>query len=113
MSHALANMPQPKHASHSSIKNINYHIKVGEMFSFNHVSPECVHYYISKLKVKKSVGHDGLSALFVKLSGPSICFSLSNIFNRCISNCIFLTSMKLAEISPIFKTKNNLFKENY
>ena len=102
-----------KHAFHRSITNITGHIAVGEVFNFKFVSPECILFYISKLNVKKATGHDGLSPSLLKLSGPSICSSLSSIFNRCISNSTFPTSMKLADISPIFKKKDNLAKENY
>ena len=102
-----------KHASHRSIRNITAHVMVNETFSFDYVSPECVLFYISKLNVKKAVGQDGLSALLIKLSGPGICSSLSNIFNRCILDSKFPKSMKLADISPIFKNKDNLIKENY
>ena len=102
-----------KHTSHTSIMNINANIKIGNRFFFKNVYPEDISKYISKLHTKKSVGHDGLSAAFLKLSANDICSSLSTIFNKCISKSSFPHSMKLADISPIFKKRDNLCKENY
>ena len=69
--------------------------------------------YIEALKCNKAVGPDGLSPSFLKLAGSSMYINLCNIYNRCVSSCTFPISLKLADISPIFKKKDPLCKDNY
>ena len=69
--------------------------------------------YISLLKSSKAVGHDGLHAVFLKCSGDNMSTSLCNVFNASISSCDFPSTLKWADINPIYKKKDNLCKENY
>ena len=38
---------------------------------------------------------------------------LTNIFNSCISNGVFPDKLKLADITPIFKSVDSMAKKNY
>ena len=38
---------------------------------------------------------------------------MCDVFNKCVCTNVFPASMKLAEISPIYKTDDNRCKENY
>ena len=102
-----------KHASHKSIKLIKSHVMIQFEFHFTPIFPETLHAYIHDIKSKKAVGHDGLSISFVKMLNIDNLRSLCDIFNECIVSSVFPSDMKLAEISPIFKKKDSLCKENY
>ena len=69
--------------------------------------------YIDALKCNKAVGPDGIHPSFFKLAGISMYANLCNIFNRCVSSSTFPTSLKLADICPVFKKKDPLSKDNY
>ena len=68
---------------------------------------------IKSLKTGKSPGYDGIQAKFLKLAGANLASSLSMLFNKCVELCTFPTSMKMADISPIYKKLDNLCKNNY
>ena len=82
-------------------------------FSFSPISVKSMSKYISLLKSNKAVGHDGLHAAFLKCSGDNMSTSLCNVSNACISSCDFPSTLKWADINPIYKKKDNLCKENY
>ena len=58
---------------------------------------------LQHLSAKKAVGLDGLSGYCLKVSAPSICSSLTSIFNLSISSNSFPDSWKIAKVSPLFK----------
>ena len=72
-------------------------------FNFKHISDGTIMKYVKQLENNKAVGHDGLSAKFIKLSGISLATSLCELFDRCVMFSHFPVDMKLAEISPVFK----------
>ena len=102
-----------KHKNHESIILIRNRIVFVYEFTFQVISPETFSKYINKLQNNKAVGHDGLKATSIKLSGTQLCSSLCEIFNACITTSSFPSEMKLADISPIFKKDDSLCKENY
>ena len=68
---------------------------------------------IKSLKTGKSPGYDGIQAKFIKLAGANLASNLSLLFNKCVELCTFPTSMKMVDISPIYKKLDNLCKNNY
>ena len=102
-----------KHATHSSIIRIRSRSKSVSGFAFSMITPECVLNYVKQLKNNKSVGYDNIQPIFLKVSGENTYQSFSRLFNLCISSCSFPDSMKMSEISPVFKKNDNLCKENY
>ena len=102
-----------KHKNHESIILIRNRISFVYEFTFQVISPETFSKYINKLQNNKTVGHDGLKATFIKLSGTQLCSSLCEIFNACITTSSFPSEMKLADFSPILKKDDSLCKENY
>ena len=68
---------------------------------------------IKSLKPGKSPAHDGIQDKFLKLAGENLACSLCVLFNICIDSCIFHTSMKIADICPVYKKLYNLCKNNY
>ena len=69
--------------------------------------------YIKSLTTKKSPGCDGFQSHYIKMVGDQLSPTLCNIFNICLTQGCFPSDMKLSEISPVFKKKDTLMKENY
>ena len=61
---------------------------------------------IRKIQPKKSHGHDGISASLLKLCDASLALPLHIIFTNCIEKGVFPTKWKKANVSPIYKKKN-------
>ena len=68
---------------------------------------------ISKLKNKKSYGHDGISNEILKCCSPIIEPYLANAFNKAISESVYPTSLKKAKVVPLFKKGDKKNPENY
>ena len=102
-----------KYLHHGSIALIKKRISNPSEFRFAPIMPETLHTYIANLASKKATGHDGIPSFFVKFFTSDNLYSLCNIFNDCVMSSFFPTDMKFAEISPIFKKKDSLCKENY
>ena len=54
-------------------------------------------------RLKKSGGIHDLSSKFLKLCKPHISTILANLFNRCITEGIFPSALKLARVTPVYK----------
>ncbi len=65
------------------------------------------------LNPKKSVGHDEIPPKIIKLGAKHLAPSFTKIVNNCADQCVFPASMKMAEISPVFKKNGHLPKDNY
>ena len=68
---------------------------------------------ISSMKNKKSSGPDDISTQILKLSVPYTVESLTYIFNLCIKNNTFPSSLKTAKVIPLPKTKDLTDPNNY
>ena len=68
---------------------------------------------ISNLPQKKSSGHDNIDNILLKEIKHEISNILSDIFNRSIIAGEFPSRMKLAEVVPLFKSKDKQLTENY
>ena len=68
---------------------------------------------IKKLPNKTSYGHDSISNVMLKQLSASISFPLMIIFNQSIIQGKFPSSMKKAEIIPLFKGKESDQVINY
>ena len=60
---------------------------------------------IDHLPNKASSGHDGVSNILLKKLGKSLSYSLGIIFNQSIASGCFPDMMKVAEIIPLYKGK--------
>ena len=68
---------------------------------------------INKLPNKKSSGFDNINNILLKKLSNDISPILSDIFNLSIRTGTFPDIMKLAEVVPLFKTKDRTYPENY
>ena len=95
---------------HPSITKINDK-KFHNTFEFDIVDSEEVAFEINKLDPKKTT--TGISISLLK-DNVDICAPiLTEIFNDCIKNGTFADELKLADISPIFKSIDSTAKKNY
>lgn len=69
--------------------------------------------YISNLNPNKSTKSNCSPIKYIKLSSHLISLPLSKIFNRCITEGIFPSSLKTAEIIPVYKSKDKTKPSNY
>lgn len=70
------------------------------------ISVHEVHRYIKKLKNKKSMGPDNISAYLLKLSLPYVAETLAHIYNLSINQGIFPHKLKDAKVIPLPKSKD-------
>ena len=68
---------------------------------------------ILKLPMKISSGHDNISNFLLKTIGPLIMSPLTQIFNESLNMRIFPDVMKLADIVPLYKSKEKFLETNY
>ena len=68
---------------------------------------------IENLPNKTSSGHDNISNILLKKICPIITQPLVLIFNLSLLNGVFLSRMKLSEITPLHKGKESYYTTNY
>jgi hypothetical protein len=68
---------------------------------------------INKLAATKASGIDKLPKKILKMAAPIISESLASIFNVSLKNGIFPNDLKVAKVSPVFKTGDRKDRSNY
>ena len=68
---------------------------------------------ISSLKENKSYRSDSPAVKFIKISKDVIAPYIAYIFNKCIEEGIFPSSLKVAEVIPIYKSGKRSVSNNY
>ena len=68
---------------------------------------------IKSLSTKKAAGYDEIPAQFIKKIGMKLTKPICQLFNQCIRENTFPDKMKMANITPLFKKKDKLNKDNY
>ena len=82
-------------------------------FAFKEVSPQYICNKIKKLNPKKSAGPDTIPPKLIKMVSNELCIEFCDMINICIKSCIFPEDMKYADITPLYKKKDVLSKNNY
>ena len=98
---------------HNSIKVItrqNLNIKD---FSFKEVSTEQVYSLLSKLDAHKAPGYDNIPSKLLCVAAYELCTPITSLVNLSIRQSEFPDQLKRAEVSPIYKSKDNLQRGNY
>jgi hypothetical protein len=101
---------------HESIKMIKENIKGNlndQRFIFKFVSEHEVRKAIQSLSVKKAAGYDEIPAQFIKKIAIKLVKPLTMLINESIRTNTFPDQMKQANITPLFKKKDKLNKDNY
>ena len=68
---------------------------------------------IDKLDVHKASGYDDIPARFVKILKNDLAQPITTVINKCIEQNIFPDKLKMSNISPVYKKKDRLNKDNY
>ena len=95
--------------SHPSIEKIKKAIKTNEKLSFPNVKDDEVRKFIMNLDVSKATPPTDMLKQTIDVDLPIITEIISISID---SNC-YPDDLKLAEVSPVFKKKDDLDKENY
>ena len=85
-----------------------------DTLTFKPVTSTFVDKQINKLNIKKASGFDGISAKMIKLAKPVVTGPITSLINKSIETSIFQDQLKVAQVKPLFKNKNDqLDKTNY
>lgn len=68
---------------------------------------------ILKLNTKKATGPDDISANMLKLCAMEVSIPLKLIYNKCITEKVFPSAWKQANVQPVHKKKSRQLKTNY
>lgn len=107
----------PKLASNvptiSGRKPDDFMTKVASKFNFQKIYTKDVIKLIEKLNLRKASGHDKISNKLLKLAGPYICQSLTDLFNLSIELKSFASDWKIAKVFPLHKSGERDDANNY
>jgi len=100
--------------SHPSIKTIKENIRMSKSkFMFRFVTKKEVTKIIKALCTKKAAGYDEIPVQFIKNIGMELLEPLTKLINICILERTFPENMKKANITPLYKKKDKLNKDNF
>ena len=99
-----------KHKNHPSVHKISQTFITNEKFSFNFLTEDQVRELIMNLDSSKATPIGDISVDILKSTAD---IHLSFSINLSMEKGCFPEELKLAEVSPIFKKKDDLDKENY
>ncbi len=68
---------------------------------------------LSKINGKKAKGYDNMPPKTVKMCSNELSVTLAELISHSFETSRFPEDMKNAEISPIFKKKDDMIKDNY
>ena len=68
---------------------------------------------IQNIDLKKATNKNTIPPIILKISCNTSPETLQNLFNECLITDNFPDNLKLADITPVFKKKDPLNKENY
>ena len=78
------------------------------------VIPEFIAYIVcGPFIIPEFIAYIACVPFIIQSSGNDMSTSLCNVFNASISSCDFPSSLKWADINPIYKKKDNLCKQNH
>ena len=105
-----------KHENNASILSIKAHMdnrSTDDTFKFTEISETTVIKHIRCIGTKKAAGWDGINVKVMKAASQSLSAPTASIINDCLLTDRFPTDLKRAVITPVYKKKDNLCKENY
>jgi exonuclease III len=91
------------------LKNNN----INSQFSFKTVSESDVSKIIKNLKNKKSMGHDNISSILLKIGSEFLISPITKTINQSLTNGHFPNKLKIAKVIPIFKKDDPHLFNNY
>jgi hypothetical protein len=102
------------YSNHPSLNVITNKINISQCnVELSEVSEGDVRKIIKKLSSKKASGYDEIPVKFIKKTSTHLVKPITIIANKCIQQNIFPEKMKMANITPLYKKKDKLNKDNY
>lgn len=77
-----------------------------ELITFSPATTDEVRCIIGALKPTSSSGVDDISAKLLKFCREELCFPLTDVINKSLTQAIFPTNLKIAKVYPLFKKGN-------
>ena len=68
---------------------------------------------IKNINPKKATGYDNIPGKMIKMAYRELSVPICNLMNTCIAMTTFPTPFKFADVSPIFKSDDNMNKGNF
>jgi len=102
-----------KYRYHPSILKIREMASIDNTFKFNGINLEDMQFEIMDLQGKKATPYGTIPAKPLKDNLYAISPYLLKLFNESIETCLFPNELKLADISPIFKSGETVYAKNY
>ena len=100
--------------THNSVCTIQNIVRdKNSQFNFTCVTDDYVRKKLKNIKCNKSTGFDSVPPKTVKLCFEELSKPFTFIVNSSFGSCTFPHDMKKAEVSPVFKKKCPMTKENY
>ena len=109
----VENLTETDFIDHQSVLKIAQLSIQNDAIRLNPLQKAQVQQVMESLKVKKASGCDSIPPFALKFGAEGIAISLTNLFNRCISEGKWPQSWKKGEWIPVFKRDDPLLKENY
>ena len=102
------------HSNHPSVVKIEHESQGYEnRFNFHEVSCDLMCKKLKSIKTNRATGHDCINPASIKLCANEITMSMTSIVNYAFKTHTFPCDMKISEVSPIYKKKDHMRKENY
>ena len=102
-----------KHCQHPNIVNIRENISNDLVFDFQCVNANDISNIIKSFDGKKAHAYDMVPINLLQKSAQHIAPDIARLINNSVSESIFPGDLKFAEVSSLFKKKDNLNKINY
>ena len=119
INHNSGNLSRPvdkaicKYKFHTRIVLIKSKLENQKLFSFQPTSKFGMEKEIQNIDLKKVTTKNTVPSKILKVSCNISAETLHNLFNECRITGNFPDNLKLADITPVFKKKDPLNKENY
>ena len=98
---------------HPSIKLIKQNNNNVQKFNFSTVTSESIEKHLKSVNPKKATGYDNIPPKILKCSANIICKPISKIVNNMINTNLFPNSLKMAQVTPVFKKDDPFIMKNY
>ena len=98
-----------KYKFHPGILIIKNKLENQKLFLFQPISKFYMEKEIQNIDLNKATTKNPIPPKLLEMS----CNTLHNLFNECLTTGNFPANLKLTDITPIFKKKDPLNKENY
>ena len=102
-----------KYKFHPSILLIKSKLENQKLSSFQPISKFDMEIEIQNIDLKKATTKNAVPPKILKISCNTSTETSHNLFNECLITGNFSDNLKLVDITPVFKKKDSLNKENY